>query len=98
MWNDKIQDRYWWHSVKGGVDELLYELAKAEDEEEVGFYLLNLYRSNDADFKCFTKSKEITIKRLLDFLMRETLKHRAMLSEITSEIGSLKHDPAQDST
>ncbi len=97
MWKDKIQERYWWHPVKNSLDEFLYELVKAEDEEEVGLYLLGLYRNDEADFKCFTKSKERKIKRLLNFLMKETLRHRVMLSEIASEIGSLKHDSVQDS-
>ena len=98
MWNDKIQDRFWWHSVKGSVDELFYELAKAEDEEEIGFYLLDLYRSDKADFNCFTKDQEKRIKKYLTLLIDETLKHRALISEIVNELRSLKHDPIQEPT
>ena len=98
MWNDKVQDRYWWHPIKGSMEEFLYELAKAEDEEEVGFYLLNLYLRGESDFKCFARSEEKKIKKILTLLINDTLKHRALLSEIVSEIGNLRHDSVQDPT
>ena len=34
MWKDKVRQRYRWARIQDELDELLYELSKAEDEEE----------------------------------------------------------------
>ncbi len=95
MWKDEVRERYWWHEMRGALDQLLYELAKAEDEEELGFYLLHFYQTTQSDYECFTKEEEKKMKRLLGFLMHQTQKHRKWLGEIIAELKKLGESHVQ---
>ena len=92
MWKDRIETRYWWHEAKDAIDQLLYELAKAEDEEELSYYVLNLHQKNKDDFNCFSGEENKEIKRLLSVLVHQTDKHRKLLNEIMKELNALR-DP-----
>ena len=90
MWKDKAKDSFWWMEVRSEIDELLCELCKAEDEEEVGIYLLSLHFKNEKDLKFFTKKEIVTIKKLLSFLMSDTHRHRELLGEMGKELSELR--------
>ncbi len=90
MWKDSIGERYWWHEVKDQVDELLFELAKAEDEEEIGFYLLNLHLNSKQDYACFSKVQAKEIRTLLQQLVNDTFRHQKLLAEIVNEIKDIR--------
>ena len=90
MWNDKISERFWWHHAQSAFEQLSDELAKAEDEEEVGLYLLNLHLKNHHDFQCFSAQEEEVVKKLLVYLIEESIRHRELLSKIVSEVKSMR--------
>ncbi len=95
MWKDRVRERYWWREINNQIDELLFELAKAEDEEEIDLYLLNLHQKNEGDFQCFTKQEKELVQRLLAFLIQDTIQHRKLLTKIIKEVENIRnhHDP-----
>ena len=95
VWTDKIENRYWWHQTKGEFDQLICELEKAEDEEGVSLYVLEMHQKSEADFSCFGKETEFEIRRLLTHLIKETEKHKNLLSEIADELKALKEKYAK---
>lgn len=86
MWQDKVTQRYRWAGIRGEKDELLYELSKAEDEEEVALYLLRLHYDNETELKSFTPAQKEKIKKLLSILIRDTIKHREFLAAVIKEL------------
>lgn len=86
MWKDKIHEHYRWAKIKTQQDEILYELFKAEDEEEAGLYLLKLHFENKAEMNFFTKKEERKIKQLLTSLMEDTAKHCGLLHEAAEKL------------
>ena len=86
MWHDRITERYRWAKIKSQFDELIYELSKAEDEEEVGLYLLRLHCENEKDLLFFSEEEKKAIKRLLNILVADTLRHRELLGAVLKEL------------
>ncbi len=86
MWNDRLRQHYWWAEINGEAEKLLYELRKAEDEEEAGAYLLQLYLKNEADLEFFTTEERAQIQKILSFLIQETEKHCSVLSNLADEL------------
>lgn len=90
MWSDKISERFWWHHGQSALDQLLDELAKAEDEEEVELYLLNLHHGNHHDFQCFTPKEIKVIKEILRLLIDESHRHKALLSQLIDSVKEMR--------
>ncbi len=86
MWRDRVKERYRWARIHSQMDELIYELTKAEDEEEVGLYLLRLHCDNEIDLKFFARIEKALIKNLLTTLVNDTVRHRELLTEIIGEL------------
>ncbi len=86
MWNDDVSDRYWWADIYNQIERLMWELSKAEDEEEVDLYLLGLHFQNESDLKFFTKMERDEIKKRLSVLMTDTQKHIKLLNEVSEEL------------
>ena len=92
MWGDQIRERYWWLSMQNEIEELFYQLSKAEDEEEVGVYLLRLHFENEQDLRFFSAKERKKVKELLSNLIDDTIRHKDMLFELTEEIKSIQKD------
>lgn len=86
MWKDKVSQRYRWAAIQDQFDELIYELTKAEEEEEVGLYLLRLHYDNEIDLGFFSPLEKERIKKLLTVLMSDTARHRELLLEVIAEL------------
>ncbi len=86
MWKDKVSQRYRWAAIQDKFDELIFELSKAEEEEEVGLYLLRLHYDNEIDLRFFDQGEKEKIKRMLGVLMADTVRHRELLSKIIAEL------------
>ncbi len=86
MWKDKVTQRYRWAAIQDKFDELIFELSKAEEEEEVGLYLLRLHYDNEIDLRFFDPGEKEKIKRMLDVLMSDTVRHRELLSKVSAEL------------
>lgn len=95
MWSDKIKDRYWWVDIKNRKDALLYELFKAEDEEEVDLFLLKLYLDDRTDLDFFTEMEQKQVEDALSILMRDTANHQQLLIEVIQELRLLAESDAQ---
>lgn len=86
MWSDRLRQHYWWAEINSPAEKLLYELRKAEDEEDAGIYLLQLYMHNEGDLMFFTSSERRKIRQILGFLIGETERHKAILSHLADEL------------
>jgi len=86
MWKDKISDRYPWAKIKDHLDELIYELEKAADEEEVELSLLKLHLGNEIDMRFFTAREREKVKKLMAVLITDTDKHYVLLGEAVKEL------------
>ena len=90
MWKDKAKERYPWAKIKNQLDELIYELSKAEDEEEVELSMLRLHAGNKIDFEFFTPEEAGKVKKLLAILIKDTQRHQALLSGAVEELEKKK--------
>ena len=79
MWNDKIRDRYWWASIRNGLDELICELNKAEEEEAALLFLLGLHLSDVPDLEFFDEKEQAKITGLLALLIEFANQHSSLL-------------------
>ena len=86
MWKDKARERYPWAKIQSQLDELIYELSKAEDEEEVELSMLRLHAGDKVDFEFFTPEEARKVKKLLFILIRDTQKHQALLNVAVKEL------------
>ncbi len=86
MWNDKLRQHYWWAEINSPAEKFLYELRKAEDEEDAGVYLLQLYLNNESDLHFFSNKDRRRICQILTFLIHETEKHRTILAHLADEL------------
>ena len=86
MWRDKVTQRYHWAGIHDKFEELIFELTKAEEEEEVGLYLLRLHYDNEIDLDFFNLREKERIKKLLTILMDDTARHRELLLKAIAEL------------
>ena len=90
MWEQRIRERYPWAKIQDRLDELLLELSKAEDEEDVELSLLSLHFGNRIDLDFFTKREQQQIKKRLSTLIKDTRKHCELLARAVQEIKDKK--------
>lgn len=83
---ERIRLTYPWIKIKNEIDEILYELSIAEDEEESQIYLLRLHLENREDLEFFTAEEKQQIKSLLQILSMDAARHRELLEEMMKEI------------
>lgn len=87
MWKDNVERRYHWAKIRSQLDELLFELSKAEEEEEVGLYLLRLHLDNKIDLKFFTAAQRERVSALFSILINDTKRHQELLAGAIRELG-----------
>lgn len=83
------KDRIWDFEsakVQSQMDMLLYELYKAEDEEEASMFLIRLHLDNRSDLQFFTPEERDKVRQILTLLIRETAKHRDLLGQAIKEV------------
>ncbi len=86
MWKDRIGDRYPWAKITDRLDELIYELSKAEDEEEVELSMLKLHFDNKIDLQFFQPYEREEIKSRIAILIRDTRKHQKLLGLMVEKL------------
>lgn len=89
MWSDEVKDHYWWAKICNEIQELMLELSKAEDEEQVDLYYMRLHFDNEKDLGFFTENERDEVKKRLSILMADTEKHIRLLGEINAELKKL---------
>lgn len=94
MWNDDVKSRYWWAKMNHPIDSLIYELSKAEDEEEAELPQLRQLLENKNDLECFIPEDVDQIRKLLSILIEDTMKHSKFLAQAMKTLKSRADDHA----
>ena len=86
MWKDPVEKRYFWASMKQEREKLLYEMIKAEEEEDSGVYLLMMdYDHAREENPAALRQKEKVLHNL-SILIGDTRKHQKLLQEIIQKL------------
>ena len=86
MIKDRIRLPYPWIKIKNEMEELLYKLSLAEEEEDGGLFLFRLYLQSEEDLSYFSQEEREEIKSLLGILMEDTRRHTELIAEMIQEI------------
>ena len=90
MWNDKVEKRFFWASMGEDVEKVLFELIKAEEEEDAGIYLLMLDYDHARVEDSRVLGKKGEILHLLSILIGESRKHQKMLQDAIESLEKRK--------
>ena len=85
MWKDAVEKRFFWASMGKEVEKLLYELVKAEEEEDAGIYLLLMHLDHAHTTIPFTSSQKEKILHSLSILIEDSKKHQRLLQEVIAK-------------
>ena len=86
MWKDAVEKRFFWAAMREEVEKLLYELVKAEEEEDAGIYLLLMHYEHANESLPFTPQEKERILHLLSVLIGESRKHQKLLQEMITKL------------
>jgi len=86
MWQERMEKRFFWASTEKDLEKLLYELIKAEEEEDTGIYLLLMYHDHAAKRLPFTPGETEKIRQSLSVLIEESRKHQKLLQDAISKL------------
>lgn len=81
MWRDAIEKRFFWATMEHEIEKLLYELVKAEEEEDTGIYLLMMHYDHARDEKPFLPHENKRIMHGLSILIGDGRKHQKLLKD-----------------
>lgn len=94
MWKDAVEKRFFWAAMGQELEKLLYELIKAEEEEDDAIYLLMLHydHAHREDPVAMKHKKEIMKK--LSLLIQDTRRHQRLLQEMIERLekGAKSHE------
>ncbi len=90
MWKDEVEERFFWASMKGEVEKILYELVKAEEEEDAGIYLLMMHYDHAREEGVPPFSDKEKILEKLSILIKESRKHQKLLQEMIEQLEKKK--------
>ena len=86
MWKDAVEKRFFWASMEQEVEKLLFELIKAEEEEDAGIYLLMMHYDHAREEDPFTIQEREKILHQLSILIGESRQHQKLLQEAISQL------------
>jgi len=72
--------------MKDEVEKLLFELIKAEEEEDAGIYLLMMHYDHARKEDPFTLEEREKILHQLSILIGESRQHQRLLQEAISQL------------
>lgn len=91
MWHDAIEKRYFWASMEEELEKILFELIKAEEEEDAGIYLLMMhYDHAREEDPCVIAPRE-KVLHLLSILIGESRKHQKLLQDAIGQLERRSH-------
>ncbi len=90
MWNDKVEKRFFWASLGEDVEKVLFELIKAEEEEDAGIYLLMLDYDHAREEDSRVLGEKEKILHLLSILIGESRKHQKLLQDAIESLEKRK--------
>lgn len=86
MWKDAVEKRFFWASMEREVEKLLFELIKAEEEEDAGIYLLMMHYDHVLEEDPFTLQEKEKILHQLSILIGESRQHQKLLQEAIGQL------------
>jgi len=86
MWKDAVEKRFFWASIREEAEKLLYELVKAEEEEDSGIYLLMLDYDHARASLPFGAAEKERVLHLLSVLIGESRKHQKLLQDLIAKL------------
>ena len=86
MWKDRVEKRFFWARMKRELEKTLYELVKAEQEEDTGIYLLLMHYDHAAEELSFAPEEKKKILSLLKRLIEDTRRHQKLLQEMIEKL------------
>lgn len=89
MIQDRIRLPYPWIKIKNELEELLYKLSLAEDEEDGKLFLARLYQQDYENLAYFNEKEQEEIRGLLTLLIEDTRRHKELIGEMIGEIKNL---------
>ena len=90
MWRDDIKKRFSWAKIERGLEKVLYELVKAEEEEDAGVFLLMMHYDHASQPIPFRGKEKKKIMGLLRILIKDSQKHQKMLQEMIEKLEKRK--------
>jgi len=86
MWKDSVEQRYFWASMEREAEKLLFELIKAEEEEDAGIYLLMMHYDHANDERPFRTEENERILHYLSVLIGDSRRHQKLLQDAFSQL------------
>ncbi len=94
MWNDAIEKRFFWASLDQELEKILFELIKAEEEEDAGIYLLMMHYDHARIENPEAVGDKSKVLHLLSILIGESRKHQKLLQDAIERLEKrTNHEP-----
>lgn len=94
MWKDAIEERFFWAHVNKELEKVLFELIKAEEEEDAGIYLLLMHYDHARLEHPEAIRDKAKVLHLLSMLIGESRKHQKLLQEAIERLEKrTNHEP-----
>lgn len=90
MWKDEVQKRFFWAPIKEELEKVLFELIKAEEEEDAGIYLLKMHYEHAQNENAEAMKQKEKILERLSILIKDSRKHQRLLQEMIEELEKKK--------
>ena len=90
MWKDAIEKRYFWASMERELERVLFELIKAEEEEDAGIYLLMMDYDHAREEDSLILEEKEKILHLLSILIGESRNHQKQLQDAITRLEQRK--------
>ena len=90
MWKDEVQKRFFWAPIKEELEKVLFELIKAEEEEDAGIYLLKMHYEHAQNENAEAMRQKEKILARLSVLIKDSRKHQRLLQEMIEELEKKK--------
>ena len=90
MWKDAVEKRFSWAAMEGELEKVLYELIKAEEEEDAGIYLLMMHYDHANERIPFSLEEKERILHWLSVLIGDSRKHQKLLQETIAQLEKRK--------
>ena len=90
MWKDTVEKRFFWASMNQELEKVLFELIKAEEEEDAGIYLLMMHYDHAREEDPLVLGEKQKILHLLSILIGESRKHQKFLQDAIAQLEKRK--------
>ena len=86
MWKDAVEKRFFWASMERELERTLFELIKAEEEEDAGIYLLMMHYDHALEESPGVIGEKEKVLHLLSLLIGESRKHQKLLQNAIAQL------------